>query len=53
MENYGIYVKDWNTGDRGSSIDAAADFYVGNTDKKISFDQVKWIIKGEIDINSI
>ena len=41
MENYGIYVKDCNTGDRGSSIDAAADFYVGNTDKKISFDQVK------------
>ena len=41
-KNYGIEVRAWNTGDRGSTKDAPAEFYLN--DNQISFDEVKDII---------
>ena len=53
-KNYGITVEHWNTGDRGSANNAPAEFSVYDEDgfyHKISFDQTKRIIKGELTIS--
>ena len=54
MKNYGITVRHWNTGDRGSKNNAPAEFLVesNNGMKRITFEQVKGVITGKIDINS-
>lgn len=52
-ENYGIGVGDWNTGERGSTKVAPAEFYISGTDKKLSFDQVMNVIGGYIKISEL
>ena len=52
-KDYGIEVRAWNTGDRGSTKNAPAEFYINGTDKQISFDQVKSVICGAIRLSDL
>ena len=52
-KDYGIECVHWNTGERGSSNNAPAEFRNCRTGNKMSTEQVIGVIKGEIDINSI